>query len=488
MGKELILVATALSNEKGVDKDTVLLAIQSALESATKKKYGEDIGVRVALDEHTGDYETFRYWDIVDDLDFTSALVETPLTQAKEKDPNAVAGGTIEEPMESVAFGRISAQAAKQVIFQKVREAERKLIVDEYSTRIDEIITGVVKRVGRESLILDLGGVTEAILYRSEMLQQDIFRLGDRVRVVLYQVESLEKGPQLFVSRTKPAMLVELFKIEVPEIGEHVIEIKAAAREAGFRAKLAVKTNDGRIDPIGACVGMRGARVQAVSGELGGERIDIILWDDEPAQLVINAMAPAEVASIVIDEEKHSMDLAISEDQLSQAIGKNGQNVRLASELTGWALNVMSEADFQQKSADEADNAVKLLVDKLDVDEDVAALLANQSISSVEEVAYMPEEELLKIDGFDSEVVAELRDRASNALLSSALANDNIPKDDLLSLPGMTVEVAKKLAENEITSLHDLADQAIDDVLDIIPELERDAVGEMIMVAREKSF
>ncbi|NQY42067.1 MAG: transcription termination/antitermination protein NusA [Legionellales bacterium] len=493
MSKDLILIAEALSNEKGVDKKVVIEAIQSALESATRKKHGGDISVRVSLDEDTGDYLTFRCWEIVEDDLFEDPEYQVSLSDAVSKTPESKVGDIVEEPLESVEFGRISAQAAKHVIFQKVREAERKLIVQQYTPRIGEIITGIVKRVTRDFLILDLGGITEAILYRNEMLQQDIFRMGDRVKAVLHAVEEHEKGPQLFVSRTKPRMLVELFKIEVPEIGENIIEIKGAARDAGHRAKISVKTNDGRIDPIGACVGMRGARVQAVSGELGGERIDIILWDENPAQLVINAMAPAEVASIVIDEDTHAMDLAVNEEQLSQAIGKNGQNVRLASELTGWTLNVMSIDEFNNKSESESSGLIDLFKTILDVDDDIAGVLAENGFTTIDEIAYIPEEELLNIEGFDLETVKELRSRANDSLLTSALSDEGgqtnlSPSEELLALQGLEEKIAYKLAENEVISLDDFADLSIDELTELVPELDRDLASELIMRAREHWF
>jgi N utilization substance protein A len=493
MSKDLLLVASALSNEKGVDEQVVIEAIQSALESATRKKYPGNIAVRVKLDKSTGNYETFRCWTVVEDDLLEEPDREISLTDAKTRSQDLELGDIIEEPMESVEFGRISAQAAKHVIFQKVREAERKTIIHEYQSRVGEIITGVVKRVTRDYLILDLGGITEAILYRNEMLQQDIFRLNDRVRVVLYAVEEQEKGPQLFVSRTRPSMLIELFKIEVPEIGENIIEIKGAARDAGYRAKLMVTTNDGRIDPIGACVGMRGSRVQAVSGELGGERIDIILWDENPAQLVINAMAPAEVASIVIDEDTHTMDLAVSEDQLSQAIGKNGQNIRLASELTGWTLNVMSVDEFNAKSESESLDVIELFKSKLDVDDDIAGVLADNGFTTIDEIAYIPEEELLNIEGFDTDIVAELRNRANDALLTNALVSaeneeNNSPSEELLALEGLDVEIANKLAKNSIISLDDFADLAVDELVEIVPELQEQQASELIMRAREHWF
>lgn len=492
MGKELLLVVDAVSNEKGVDKAIVLEAIQLAIESATRKLSGHELGVRVALDSESGEYETFRYWEVLPEEEIEFPDRELTLEQAQERDPNAELGGRIEEPMASIAFGRIAAQTAKQVIVQKVREAERKLVVQEYEGRVGELVTGIVKKTTRDNIILDLGVNAEAVLPRSEMLPHEIFRPGDRVRAYLFQVESQPRGPQLVVSRTKSEMLIELFRIEVPEIGEEVIEIKSAAREPGNRAKIAVKTNDGRIDPVGACVGMRGSRVQAVSGELGGERVDIILWDDNPAQLVVNAMAPAEVASIVVDEESHTMDLAVAEEYLSQAIGRNGQNVRLASELTKWTINVMSEADFETKGQQESEGAIQLFVEQLDVDEEVATVLAQAGFATMEEIAYVPEEELLEIDGFDEEIIQELRNRANDILLTKALTSEEQlgavePAEDLLTMEGMDRHLAFVLASHGIVTMEDLAEQSIDDLVDV-EGLDEERAGQLIMKAREPWF
>ena len=492
MSKELLLVAEAVSNEKGVDKQVVIEAIQAALESATRKRSGKDIGVRVALDPETGEYETFQYWDIVADEEFEFPDRQLTLEEAQERDADANLGGRIEVPIESVAFGRIAAQAAKQVIVQKVREAERSLVVTEYQKRVGELINGVVKKTTRDNLFIDLGGNAEAALPRSELIPHEVFRPGDRVRAILFEVQEQMRGAQLIVSRTRPEMLIELFRIEVPEIGEEVIQVMAAARDPGSRAKIAVKTNDGRIDPVGACVGMRGSRVQAVSGELGGERVDIILWDDNPVQLVINAMAPAEVASIVVDEDSNTMDLAVSQDMLSQAIGRNGQNVRLASELTGWTLNVMSEEDFAAKGQEESLTHVQTFMDKLDVDEEVAVALVEAGFSTLEEVAYVPEEEFQQLDIFDDETVAELRNRASDVLLTSALSSEEQlsgaePADDLLDMKGMDKHLAYQLANNGIVTMEDLAEQAIDDLLEI-EGLDAERAGELIMTAREPWF
>ncbi|CDZ75925.1 hypothetical protein BN59_00185 [Legionella massiliensis] len=491
MSKELLLVAEALSNEKGVSKEVVLQAIQAALESATRKLTDKDIGVRVKLDPRTGEYETFRYWDVVeiDALEFPER--ELTLEQARERIPTIEMGGRIEEPMSSIEFGRIAAQTARQVIMQKVREAERQQVVDQFKNKFGQLIYGTVKKVTRDNIIIDLGGKAEAFLPRNEMLPNEMFRPNDRVRAYLYDITPQSRGPQLFVSRIRNEMLVELFRIEVPEIGENVIEVKAAAREPGNRAKIAVKTNDGRIDPVGACVGMRGARVQAVSSELGGERVDIILWDDNPAQLVINAMAPAEITSIVVDEDSHTMDLAVQKDQLSQAIGRNGQNVRLASQMTGWTLNVMTVEEFNSKSQEESSKIVNLFTSALEIDEEIASLLVAHGFSSLEEIAYVPKEELMAIEEFDEDIVEELRNRANDTLLTQALTSGQglagSPSDSLLTMEGMTEELAVSLAAKGITTMDELAEHSVDELLDIQGMTEAKA-GELIMKAREPWF
>ncbi|WP_010652401.1 transcription termination factor NusA [Fluoribacter dumoffii] len=491
MSKELLLVAEALSNERGVSKDVIILAIQAALESATRKIFGLDIGVRIKLDPRSGDYETFRYWDVVNDDELEHPDRQLTLEQAKERNPAVKIGDRIEESIPSIEFGRIEAQAARQVIMQKVREAERELVIDQFRSKLGQLIYGTVKKVTRDNIIIDLGGKAEAFLPRIEMLPHEMFRPNDRVRAYLYEITPQARGPQLFVSRTRNEMLIELFRIEVPEIGENVIEVKAAARDPGNRAKIAVKTNDGRIDPVGACVGMRGARVQAVSSELGGERVDIILWDDNPAQLVINAMAPAEISSIVVDEDTHTMDLAVEKDQLSQAIGRNGQNVRLASQLTGWTLNVMTTDEFENKNLEESSKIVKLFTSALEIDEEIATLLVAHGFSSLEEIAYVPKEELLAIEEFDEEIVEELRNRANDKLLTMALSSgkelSGSPDESLLSMEGMTEELANKLAAKGITSMEDLAEQSVDELLEIEGMTEEKA-GALIMKAREPWF
>lgn len=491
MSKELLLVAEALSNERGVSKEVIILAIQAALESATRKIFGLDIGVRIKLDPRTGEYETFRYWDVVNEDELENPDSQLTLDHAKERNPSITVGERLEELISSIEFGRIEAQTARQVIMQKVREAERELVIDQFRNKLGQLVYGTVKKVTRDNIIIDLGGKAEAFLPRSEMLPHEMFRPNDRVRAYLYELSPQARGPQLFVSRTRNEMLIELFRIEVPEIGENIIDVKAAARDPGNRAKIAVKTNDGRIDPIGACVGMRGARVQAVSSELGGERVDIILWDDNPAQLVINAMAPADISSIVVDEDSHTMDLAVEKDQLSQAIGRNGQNVRLASQLTSWTLNVMTIEEFENKNQEESGKIVKLFTSTLEIDEEIASLLVAHGFSTLEEVAYVPKEELLAIEDFDEEIVEELRNRANDTLLTMALTSgkglSGSPDDTLLSMDGMSDELANKLANKGITSMEELAEQSVDELLEIEGITEGQA-GALIMKAREPWF
>jgi len=491
MSKELLLVAEALSNEKGVPKETVIEAIQAGLESATRKLSGVDMGIRVKLDSRTGEYETFRFWDVVEEEELLYPERELTVEQARERAPDIELGGRIEEVMPSIEFGRIAAQSARQAISQKMREAERKLVEDQFKEKLGQLVYGTVKKVTREHVIIDLGGKAEAFLARNEMLPQEMFRANDRVRAYLYDISTEARGPQLLVSRTRDEMLVELFTIEVPEIGENVIEIKAAAREPGSRAKIAVKTNDGRIDPVGACVGMRGARVQAVSGELAGERVDIILWDDNPAQLVINAMAPAEVLSIVVDEDTHTMDLAVHEAHLSQAIGRSGQNVRLASQLTGWTLNVMTTEEFEGKSQEETAKLIALFTDALGIDDEIGTLLVSHGFSTLEEIAYVPKEELLAIEAFDEEIIDELRSRANDTLLTQALTGGDVgaAQQDLAlaSLEGMTDELLKVFEDRGIHTRDDLAEHAVDELMDV-PDMTEEKAASLIMKAREHWF
>jgi N utilization substance protein A len=490
MTKEILMVVDSVSNEKGVSREVIFQALEQALVAATKKKYNTDeIDLRVAINRKTGEYDTFRRWTVVPDEDHEIPAMQLAISDVEEK--GLKLGDVVEEQVPSIEFGRIAAQTAKQVIVQKVREAERALVVDAYRHRIGEILSGVVKKTTRDGLVLDLGGNAEAYLAREEMLPRESFRIGERVRAVLFAVNSEGRGSQLLISRTRPEMIIELFRIEVPEIGEEIIEIKGAARDPGVRAKISVKTNDQRIDPQGACIGMRGARVQAVSGELAGERVDIVLWDDNPAQYVINALQPAEVASIVIDEDAHSMDVAVEEEQLAMAIGRGGQNIRLASELTGWRLNVMTVAEAQAKQATESHQYIEAFMRDLDVDEDVAAVLVNEGFTSLEEVAYVPLEEMLGIEEFDEDIVNALRQRAKDALLTKALVSEEKrggePAEDLLSMEGMDRQLAHELASRGIITMEDLAEQAIDDISDIAGVNEERA-AQLIMKAREPWF
>ncbi|MCL6269981.1 transcription termination factor NusA [Sansalvadorimonas sp. 2012CJ34-2] len=488
MSKEILNVVEAVSNEKGVPPEVIFEAIEIALATATKKRYETEVDIRVAIDRASGEYDTFRRWTVVADEDFEIPGAHLTLDEGKENDESLEIGDIWEEPVESIAFGRIAAQTAKQVIVQKVREAERRQMVDSYRDKLGELINGTIKKVNRDSLIVDLGSNAEAVLRKDQIIPRETFRIGTHVRALLHTISEENRGPQLMMSRTCPEMLIELFRIEVPEIAEEVIEIRAAARDPGSRAKIAVKTNDGRIDPVGACVGMRGSRVQAVSNELGNERVDIVLWDDNPVQFVINAMQPAEVASIIVDEENHSMDLAVAEDNLAQAIGRGGQNVRLASELTGWSLNVMTEADAEAKQSQEADKQANVFVEHLDVDVDLARTLVDEGFSTLEEVAYVPLEEMLGIEGFDEEVVNELRQRAKDRLLTLAIANEEKlegekPTEDLLALEGMEQQLAYDLAAKGVRTLEDLAEQATDELEDI-DGLDAEKAGELIMKAR----
>ncbi len=492
MNKNILLVVDAVSNEKGIDKAIIFEAIEAALASATRKRHGDDIDVRVAINRDTGDYDTFRRWLVREDgAEMESPNQQVYLADAREQKGDIEPGEYIEQPMDSVEFGRIAAQAAKQVIVQKVREAERAQVVAAYQPRIGELITGLVKRIERGSIILDLGGNAEAIIPREEVIPREPVRSGDRVRGYLYDVRPEPRGPQLFISRTAPKFLIELFKLEVPEVGQGLIELKGAARDPGLRAKVAVLAKDKRIDPVGACVGMRGSRVQSVSNELAGERIDIVLWDENPAQFVINAMAPAEVESIVMDEDSHSMDIAVAEDKLAQAIGRGGQNVRLASELTGWTLNVMTETDAEAKSEAEGQSLQKMFIDQLNVDEEVATVLVNEGFSSVEEIAYVPTDELLKIEEFDDAIVEELRSRAQDALLTKAIAKaekgDIDIEPELREIDGMDDDVAGKLVEAGIKTRDDLADLATDELVEMTG-LEEQQASDLIMAARAHWF
>jgi len=494
MNKEILLVVDAVSNEKGVAKEIIFEAMEIALATATKKRHGGDVDIRVDIDRQSGDYETFRRWEVIDDSE-TSQLEhperQITLSAVRIDDPEAEAGEFVEEEIESVDFGRIAAQTAKQVIVQKVREAERAQVVDAYKERIGELISGVVKRIDRGSVILDLGNNIEALAQREHVIPREPIRPGDRVRGYLYDVRHEPRGPQLFVSRTMPEFIVELFKLEVPEVNEGLIDIMGAARDPGLRAKIAVRSNDSRIDPVGACVGMRGSRVQSVTNELNGERVDIVLWNDNVAQYVINAMAPAEVISIVVDEDSGSMDIAVDEDQLSQAIGRGGQNVRLASELTGWELNVMTEAQAEEKNEAEVGALVRLFHEKLNVDEEVASILVQEGFSSIEEVAYVPVTEMMEIEEFDEGIVNELRARAKDILVTEEISNEEHgggePEQDLLEMEGMDSELADALASRGVTTMDDLAELAVDDLMEI-DGMDEERAAKLIMTARAPWF
>lgn len=492
MNKEILLVAEAVSNEKGVSREIIFEAIEQALATATKKRYDEDSEITVVIDRNSGDYTTFRRWLVRSNEEPAALGTEFTLQEAHEKNPALQPGDVYEEQIENVGFGRIAAQTAKQVIVQKVREAERAQIIDQYRDRIGELLGGSVKKVTRDAVIVDLGNNAEGLLSRDQLVGRETFRVGDRVRAVLKEIQPEARGPQLIMSRTCPEMLIELFKIEVPEIAEQVIDIRSAARDPGLRAKIAVKTNDGRIDPVGACVGIRGSRVQAVSNELDGERVDIILWDDNPAQLVINAMAPADVESIVVDEDTNTMEVAVAEDNLAQAIGRGGQNVRLASQLTGWNINVMSLEEQQAKQEQESGATIARFMEALEVDEDVAFVLVEEGFTTLEEIAYVPLEEMMAIEGFDKDTAEELRARAKDALLTQAIASEervgsSEPADDLLGMEGMDKALAFRLASRGIVTMEDLAEQAVQDLLGI-EDLDEQRAAALIMTARAPWF
>jgi len=495
MNKEILLVVETVSNEKAVERDVIFGAIEAALASATRKKSGKDIEVRVAIDRKTGDYETFRRWLVVDDSEsqaLENPLAEITLEAARIDEPEIQVDDYVEEQIESIEFGRIAAQTAKQVIVQKVREAERAKVVEAFQDKVGQLIMGTVKRAERGTVILDLGDGAEALIPRSEMIPKEMVRVGDRLRGLLFDIRTDVRGPQLFVSRNSPEVLMELFRLEVPEIGEGSIELLGAARDPGLRAKIAVLAKDKRIDPVGACVGMRGSRVQAVSNELGGERVDIILWDENPAQFVINAMSPADVVSIIMDEEKNSMDIAVKDENLSQAIGRGGQNVRLASQLTGWELNVMSEEQAEEKSQEEAQKYVERFMEQLDVDEEVALILVQEGFSTIDEVAYVDIDEMLAIEEFDEEIVEELRNRANDAMLTRAIAKeetlgDGEPAEDLLTMDGMDEQLAHQLAARGMCTMEDLAEAATDELMEIAG-MTKERAGELIMTARAPWF
>ena len=494
MSKELLMVVDAVANEKGVERDVIFEAMEAALASAAKKRYPEqEVSIRVSIDRKDGSYTTFRRWEVVaDDVVMESPDHQLRLMDALDEKEGSQVGDYIEEQIENAEFGRIAAQAAKQVIVQRVREAERAQVVEAFQDRVGELITGVVKRVERGNIYVDLGGNAEAFIPKDKAIPRDVVRPGDRIRGFLYDVRTEVRGPQLFVSRAAPEFMIELFRLEVPEVGQGLVEIKAAARDPGDRAKIAVIAHDTRTDPIGACIGMRGSRVQAVSNELNGERIDIVLWSDNPAQFVINAMAPAEVQSIIVDEDRHSMDIAVAEDKLAQAIGKGGQNVRLASKLSGWQLNVMTHDQIREKSEAEQAAAQQLFVDKLEVDEEIAGILVSEGFSTLEEIAYVPAAELLAIEVFDEDIVEELRARARDALLTEALAveeelEEHKPADDLLALDGMDEATAYALAARGVVTQEDLAEMAVDEIVDI-DGMDEERASALIMAARAPWF
>ena len=495
MSKELLLVADAVSHEKNVDKEIIFGAMEAALASATQRKAGKPIETRVEIDRVSGEYTTYRRWKIVDDSDgsgLENPMSEITLSAAQNENPELNIGDFVADEIDSIEFGRIAAQSAKQVIMQKIREAERSKVLAAYKDKIGKLINGTVKRIDKGNVILDLGANAEALLLKSELIPRESVRIGDRLRACLTDLRTDLRGPQLFASRTRPELMIDLFKLEVPEVSEGLITIKNAARDPGQRAKIAVYANDTQIDPVGACVGMRGSRVQAVSNELADEKVDVVVWSNNPAQFVINAMAPAEVSSIVINEENNSMDIAVSEDSLSKAIGRGGQNVRLASQLTGWTLNVMSEEAYGEKHQTELAVFQQLFMDELDVDEDVANILAEEGFTTLDEVAYVSVDEMLAIKAFDEEIVNILRERASNALLTKAIANEELletaePKEDLLQMEGMNETLAKKLAANGIVSMEDLAEQSVDELM-AVDEMSEKCASELIMTARAPWF
>jgi N utilization substance protein A len=489
MSREILLVVDVMSREKNVSKDVIFGALELALASATKKRFHEDVDVRVEVDRDTGEYSSFRCWHVVPDDAVEFPERQIGLTEAKARNAEVELDGYIEESLEPVEFGRIGAQAAKQVILQKIREAEREQILNDFLARKEYLVTGTIKRMERGNAIIESGRI-EAMLPREQMIPKENLRVGDRVRAYLMRVDRAGRGPQLILSRIAPEFLVKLFELEVPEIEDGLLEIKSAARDPGARAKIAVKSNDQRIDPIGTCVGMRGSRVQAVTSELAGERVDIILWSPEPAQFVINALAPAEISSIVVDEEKHSMDVVVETEQLAQAIGRLGQNVRLASELTGWTLNIMTEEEAEQKNQEESTAIISQFMQKLDVDEEVAGILVQEGFSTLEEVAYVPISEMLEIEAFDEDTVNELRSRARNALLTEAIASEEkveVPSEELLAMEGMDDQTARTLASKGVVTMDDLADLAVDDLVEMTG-MDSERAKELIMTARAPWF
>jgi N utilization substance protein A len=489
VSREILLLVDALAREKNVNRDIVFGALELALASATKKRFKDDADVRVSVDHDTGDFASFRRWQVVPDEELELPAAQIALSEAQVDNPDIQVHDYIEEPLEKVEFGRIGAQAAKQIILQKIRDAEREQILNDFLARKEYLVTGSIKRMDRGNAVIESGRI-EALLPRDQMIPKENLRIGDRARAYLWKVDRNARGPQLILSRTVPEFLVKLFELEVPELEDGLLEIKAAARDPGSRAKIAVKSNDPRIDPIGTCVGMRGSRVQAVTAELAGERVDIINWVQDPAQFVISALSPAEVSGIVVDEEKHSMDIVVDEDNLAQAIGRAGQNVRLASELTGWELNLMTVEESRQKQDEEHTRLRSAFMEKLDVDEEVADILVQEGFSSLEEVAYVPINEMLEIEAFDEDTVNELRSRARNSLLTQAIVSEEKLEhelEDLLQLEGMDPETARQLASQGVVTREELADLATDDVVEMIG-IDAERAKQLIMTARAPWF
>ena len=489
MSRELLLLVDALAREKNVTKEIVFGALELALASATKKRIHDEAEVRVSIDRATGNYDSFRRWHVVADDEYVNEYLQVPLSDARKDDPAIEPGDYLEEPLEPIDFGRIGAQAAKQVILQKIRDAEREQILADFLDRKEHVVFGTIKRMERGNAVVEAGKI-EALLPREQMIPKENLRVGDRVRAYLLRIDRGARGPQIILSRTAPEFVIKLFQLEVPEIEDGLMELKACARDPGMRAKIAVKSNDPRIDPIGTCVGLRGSRVTAVRNEIGGENIDIVLWSPDPAQFVIGALSPAEVSSIVVDEEKHAMDVVVDEDNLAIAIGRSGQNVRLASELTGWTINLMTQDESAKRA--EAEYAVtrSVFIEKLDIDEELADLLIEEGFSTLEEVAYVPLAEMLEIEGLDEDIVNELRNRARNVLLTEAIATEEkleAVSEDLIGLEGMTKELAAKLAEHDVKTRDDLAELAVDELTEMTG-IDEERAKEIIVKARAHWF
>jgi len=490
MNREILVLVDALAHEKNVDRDIVFGALESALASATKKRFEDEVDVRVAIDRDSGEYRSFRVWTVVEDNDHEEPSRQIALTDVPDYDANLKLGDTWEVELEPIEFGRIGAQAAKQVILQRIRDAEREQNLNDFLQRREHIVSGTIKRIERGSAIIEINGKLEALLPREQMIPKENLRVGDRTKAFLLRIDRLGRGPMLVLSRTVPEFMTKLFELEVPEIENKLIELMGVARDPGMRAKIAVKSNDQRVDPQGTCIGVRGSRVNAVSNELAGERVDIVLWSNDPAQFVINALSPAEVTSIIIDEDNHSMDVVVDEDNLAMAIGRGGQNVKLASELSGWKLNIMTVDQAEQKHQEEFDGVRQMFAEALDVDEDVADVLVQEGFATLEEVAYVPLSEMLEIEAFDEQTVNELRSRARDALLTRAIALEEkleYQSEELKALEGMTVELVAKLAENEIRTRDDLAELAVDELTELTG-IDEEAAKQLIIKAREHWF